>query len=216
MLAKLGSLITALAFPLLCLHCISTDALQIATTLKSTLTAALTSAGIGGVDVKADGRDITLAGKVPTEEVKSKAGETAMLFPGVRTVDNQLVVIGDIKAVQAQLDKILLNKKIEFQVGKNIILPASTPILEEVLSVLTKYPQLSTDIHGHTDNDGDANFNRLLSQARAQAVVDWMTLHSVTRDRMKAAGFGPDKPIAPNTTLEGRAKNRRVEIVAHP
>ena len=216
MLAKLGSLITALAFPLLCLHCISTDGLQIATTLKTTLTAALTSAGISGADVKADGRDITLTGKVPTEEIKSKAGETAMLFPGVRTVDNQLVVIGDIKAVQAQLDKILLNKKIEFQVGKNIILPASTPILEEVLSILTKYPQLSADIHGHTDNDGDANSNRLLSQARAQAVVDWMTQHSISRDRMKAAGFGPDKPIAPNTTLEGRAKNRRVEIVAHP
>ena len=216
MLAKLGSLITAIAFPLLCLHCISTDGFQIATTLRSTLTSALTAAGISGVDVKNDGRDITLNGKVPTEEIKSKAGETAMLFPGVRTVDNQLVVIGDIKVVQAQLDKILLNKKIEFQVGNNIILPASTPILEEVLSILIKYPQLSADIHGHTDNDGDANSNRLLSQARAQAVVDWMNQHSIARDRMKAAGFGPDKPIAPNTTLEGRAKNRRVEIVAHP
>ena len=216
MFAKLGSLITAIAFPLLCLHCISTDGFQIATTLRSTLTAALTAAGISGVDAKADGRDITLTGKVPTEVIKSKAGETAMLVPGVRTVDNQLVVIGDIKVVQAQLDKILLNKKIEFQVGNNIILPASTPILEEVLSILTKYPQLSADIHGHTDNDGDANSNRLLSQARAQAVVDWMTQHSIARDRIKAAGFGPDKPIASNTTLEGRAKNRRVEIVAHP
>lgn len=215
MLAKLGSLIAAVAFPLLCLHCITTDGPQIATLLRGTLGESLKAANISPVDVKADGRDITLSGKVPTEDIKTKAGEIAMAFPGVRTVDNQLVAIGDIKAVQAQLDKILIDKKIEFQTGNSVILPVSTPILQEVLSVLTKAPQLSADIYGHTDNVGDATSNRALSLSRAQAVVDWLSQHGVARERLKASGFGPDKPIAPNTTPEGRAKNRRVEMIAH-
>ncbi len=215
MLAKLGSLIAAIAFPLLCLHCITTDSTEIAATLRGAVNAGLQSAKISGVEVKADGRDITLIGRVPAEDIKIKAGEVALQLPGVRTVENQLVVVGDVKAIQTQLDKILLDKKIEFESGKSLILASSTPVLQEVLSVLTKAPQLSVDIQGHTDNDGDATSNRALSQQRAQAVVEWLIQHGIVRDRMKAAGFGPDKPIASNATLDGRAKNRRVEIIAH-
>ena len=165
--------------------------------------------------VKADGRDITLTGKVPSEDEKSKAGQIAMALPGVRTVDNQLVVGADVKAVQTQLNKILLDKKIEFETSKSAILPSSTPVLEEVLSVLKKAPQLSVSINGHTDNSGDPAANRVLSQQRAQAVVDWLAKSGVAANRMKAAGFGPDKPIATNATPEGRAQNRRVEIIAN-
>jgi OmpA-OmpF porin, OOP family len=215
MLVKLGSLIAAIAFPLLCLNCISGHAPEIAATLRGMVSAGLQSVSINGVDVKADGRDITLTGKVPTEDTKDKAGQVARLLPGVRTVDNQLVVVGDVKAVQTELDKILLDKKIEFESGKSVILATSTPVLQEVLDVLNKAPQLSVTVNGHTDNSGDADANRELSQARAQAVVQWLTQKGIAAARMKSAGFGPDKPIAPNTTPEGRAKNRRVEIIAN-
>lgn len=215
MLAKLGSLLAAIAFPLLCLNCISTDSLQISKTIQTAVSSGLESASIGGVGVKADGRDITLTGKVPSEDEKSKAGQIAMALPGVRTVDNQLVVGADVKAVQTQLNKILLDKKIEFETSKSAILPSSTPVLEEVLSVLKKAPQLSVSINGHTDNSGDPAANRVLSQQRAQAVVDWLAKSGVAANRMKAAGFGPDKPIATNATPEGRAQNRRVEIIAN-
>ena len=215
MLAKLGTLVTAVAFPLLCLHCITSDGQQIADLLRGGLTASLKSANINDVDVKADGRDIILTGRAPSEEIKTKAGQLALTMPGVRTVDNQLVVAPDVKTVQTQLDKILLDKNIEFETSKSVILPVSTPILEEVLSVLNKAPGLSADIFGHTDNQGDPASNRALSQIRAQAVVGWMTQHGIAANRLKATGFGPDKPIAPNTTPEGRAKNRRVEIIAH-
>jgi OOP family OmpA-OmpF porin len=215
MFAKIGSLVAAIAFPLLCLNCISTDSLQIATLLRGTVASSLKAANIGGVDVKADGRDIILNGTVPSEDIKTKAGALAMALPGVRTVDNELVVGGDVKVIQSQLDKILLDKKIEFESGKDVILPASTPVLQQVLDVLTKYPQLSVTINGHTDNSGDAGANRTLSQARAQAVVGWLSQHGVAANRMKAAGFGPDKPIATNATPEGRAQNRRVEIIAN-
>jgi len=215
MLVKLGSLLAAVAFPLLCLHCISTDSTQIATTLRGMVSGGLQSAGINGVDVKADGRDITLTGKVSTEDEKTKAGQLAMLQSGVRTVDNELVVVGDVKAVQTQLDKILLDKKIEFESGKSVILASSTPVLQDVLAVLNKAPQLSVTINGHTDNSGDANANRALSQARAEAVVNWLAQHGIAANRMKAAGFGPDKPIADNSTPAGRAQNRRVEMIAN-
>ena len=215
MLAKLGSFITAVAFPLLCLYCISSDGQQIADLLRGGLTASLKSANINDVDVKADGRDITLTGKAPSEEIKTKAGQLALAMPGVRTIDNQLVVGADVKAIQTQLDKILLDKNIEFETSKNVILPVSTPILEEVLGVLNKAPELSADIFGHTDNQGDPASNRALSQSRAQAVAAWMTQRGIASNRLRSNGFGPDKPIAPNTTPEGRAKNRRVEIIAH-
>lgn len=215
MLVKLGSLIIAVAFPLLCLLCISSNGQQIADLLRGGLTASLKSANINDVEVKADGRDITLTGKVPSEEIKTNAAQLAAAMPGVRTVDNQLTVEAGVKAVQAQLDKILLDKNIEFETAKSVILPVSTPILEEVLSVLKKAPALSADIFGHTDNQGDAAANRALSQSRAQAVADWMTQHGIAAGRLKSSGLGPDKPIASNTSPEGRAKNRRVEIIAH-
>lgn len=96
MLAKIGSLLAAIAFPLLCLNCISTDSLQIATLLRGSVSSGLKAANINGVDVKADGRDIILKGTVPSEDIKTKAGALALALPGVRTVDNELVVSGDI------------------------------------------------------------------------------------------------------------------------
>jgi len=215
MLAKIGSLLAAIAFPLLCLNCISTDSLQIANLLRGTVSSSLKAANINGVDVKADGRDIILNGTVPSEDIKAKAGSLALALPGVRTVDNELLVSGDAKVIQSQLDKILLDKKIEFESNKDFILPVSTPVLQQVFDVLSKYPQLAVTINGHTDNTGDAAANRTLSQARAQAVVAWLSQHGIAASRMKATGFGPDKPIATNANPEGRAQNRRVEIIAN-
>jgi outer membrane protein OmpA-like peptidoglycan-associated protein len=214
MIAKLLAVVSALGFPILCLNCIPTHSLQIASLLQSTVSASLAAAPVRGVTVKADGRDMTLTGRVASEADKTKAYSLAMLIAGVRTVDNQLTVQPEAKIIQTQINQILLSKKIEFETGKNILLPASIPVLTEVLAVLEQAPVLTLEIDGHTDNSGVAADNKVLSQARAQAVVDWLAQHGVAKDRMKAAGFGPDKPLVPNTTLEGRAKNRRVEIVA--
>lgn len=215
MLARIGSFMVACGlFPLLCLHCISTDSLSISKMLQGLVNTGLTGANMAGAQVKADGRDIILTGTVPSEEIKVKAGALAMAMPGVRTVDNQLNIL-ETKAIQADLDKILLNAKIEFESGKAVILPQSTPVLESVLAVVQKAPQLTLAINGHTDNLGDAAANRALSQARAQAVVDWLAQHGISASRAKATGFGPDKPIASNATPAGRAQNRRVELIAN-
>jgi outer membrane protein OmpA-like peptidoglycan-associated protein len=215
MLAKLGALLSVLGFPLLCLNCIGTDSKMIATMLQNIVSTNIMASPISGVDVKADGRDIILTGKVPSEEQKTKAGQLALLTPGVRTVDNELVVVGDAKAINVQISKILLDKKIEFQTNKDVLLPASIPVLKEVLTVLNQAPGLSIRVEGHTDNSGSASDNRVLSQKRAQAVVSWFSQNGIAASRMQAAGFGPDKPIAPNTTADGKAKNRRVEIITN-
>ena len=69
-------------------------------------------------------------------------------------------------------------------------------------------------IEGHTDSTGSAQTNKVLSQKRAEAVKTYLVANrTLPENRIRATGYGPDKPLAPNTTAEGRRKNRRVEIV---
>ena len=68
-------------------------------------------------------------------------------------------------------------------------------------------------MEGHTDNQGSAAANQALSEKRAQAVVAWLTAHGIPATRLSAKGFGQTKPLIDNGTEDGRAKNRRVELV---
>jgi outer membrane protein OmpA-like peptidoglycan-associated protein len=215
MLAKIAGLLAAIALPFLCLQCLSSHAPLIQSAIRGSAVAALESASIKGVEVACDGRDILLKGTVESEAVKLKAGAAAMMLPGVRTVDNQLTVAPTAEAVQTQLNEILLRKKIEFETAKDVILPASTPVLEEALAVLQQAPNLTIAINGHTDSMGVAQRNKDLSARRAKAVANWFQSHGVAAGRLSSAGFGSEKPIDSNDTEAGRAKNRRVEIIAN-
>jgi len=68
-------------------------------------------------------------------------------------------------------------------------------------------------VEGHTDNQGNAAANQALSERRAQAVVAWLSAHGIAASRLSAKGLGQTNPVADNTTEDGRAKNRRVELV---
>ena len=215
----IGVLVGLVAFPWLCYHCVSADGPAIQQTLQRRVWQAETTATIPGVQVGADGREITLTGTVPTEEMRARAGFVAVALPGVRTVDNRLTVVEPpptptAAGVQEQLNRILLEKRIEFETARDVLLPTSLPVLEEVARVLTQAPQLAVAVSGHTDDRGDPDMNRALSDARARAVVGWLTEHGIEQSRLRSAGFGPDRPVAPNTTAEGRARNRRVDITA--
>jgi len=78
---------------------------------------------------------------------------------------------------------------------------------------LKNQPDWKITVEGHTDNIGAKGANQLLSQKRAEAVVAWLGSHEVDRGRLAAAGLGDTKPVQDNATEEGRAKNRRVELV---
>ena len=78
---------------------------------------------------------------------------------------------------------------------------------------MKKNPNLKVAVVGHTDNTGDFNYNLQLSQRRAKAMVDALVKDGVAADRLAAVGVGSLSPVAPNNTPEGRAQNRRVELV---
>ena len=103
---------------------------------------------------------------------------------------------------------------IYFDTGKADIKPESEPILQEIAKLLQQNPELKLYIVGHTDNVGDLTYNIELSQARADAVVTKLVSeYSINAKRLEAQGVGFLAPVASNKTEEGRAKNRRVELV---
>lgn len=102
---------------------------------------------------------------------------------------------------------------VNFEFNKATLTPASTAILDDVVSSLEAFDTITIEIRGHTDNVGGNEYNLRLSQARAESVMNYMAGKGIARDRMRAVGFGEEKPIADNATEEGRAQNRRVEMI---
>jgi len=99
-----------------------------------------------------------------------------------------------------------------FDFNKSTLQPASDAVLQQVADLLVKDKSLKIEIQGHTDNVGGDAYNQALSEARAQAVADWLAKHGVASARLSSRGYGKTKPVADNNNDEGRAKNRRVEI----
>jgi OOP family OmpA-OmpF porin len=102
---------------------------------------------------------------------------------------------------------------INFDTGKSTIKPESKPIINQIVEMLKSNPQLKISVEGHTDNVGNPKSNKTLSDDRAKAVVSEIVAQGIDAKRLSAIGYGQDKPIADNSTEEGRAKNRRVELV---
>jgi outer membrane protein OmpA-like peptidoglycan-associated protein len=102
---------------------------------------------------------------------------------------------------------------INFETGKSEIKPESKPVIDQMVEMMKQNPDLKISIEGHTDNVGTEKSNQTLSESRAKALMNALVSKSVAASRLKSKGWGQTKPIADNTTEEGKAKNRRVEIV---
>ena len=102
---------------------------------------------------------------------------------------------------------------INFDTDKTAMKAESAPIVGEVVKLLTANPTLKLTVEGHTDNAGTPPHNQVLSEGRANAVVGALMAQGIGFDRLAAKGFGQTKPVADNGTEDGRAKNRRVELV---
>jgi outer membrane protein OmpA-like peptidoglycan-associated protein len=105
--------------------------------------------------------------------------------------------------------------EVEFDEGKASIKGTDTTskILQCLADFLTNNQIVTKfEIDGHTDNRGDAAMNQALSEARAQAIVAWLSNHGISQGRVFGKGYGPTKPVAPNDSPENMAKNRRVEF----
>lgn len=103
---------------------------------------------------------------------------------------------------------------IYFDTDQSQLKPESAPALAEIAKLLKSEPSLELYVVGHTDNQGAFDHNIKLSHARAAAVVAALTKKGVAANRLKPFGAGPTSPVAANDTDQGRAKNRRVELVA--
>jgi len=97
--------------------------------------------------------------------------------------------------------------------GTTTLTPESRPTVDSLTTILKAYPSVSVGLEGYTDSTGDATANTKVSLDRAAAVKTLLVGGGVAESRIGTAGYGPDRPVASNDTEEGRAKNRRLELV---
>ena len=101
---------------------------------------------------------------------------------------------------------------VRFETNSSRINSASYPTLDKIFNIAEKCPAASFEISGHTDSDGSKNYNQRLSLKRASSIVAYLKDKGIAAARMKSAGFGESRPIAPNDTEPNKAKNRRIEF----
>ena len=118
------------------------------------------------------------------------------VFPTAKEIKSKLVLEG-----------------IQFASGSSTISAKSYMILDEVVNSLKGYPEVKLTIQGYTDSVGKESTNLRLSQQRAESVMNYFIGKGIDYGRLKAVGFGELNPVANNNTKEGRAKNRRIELV---
>lgn len=112
--------------------------------------------------------------------------------------------------------RLIMPSNITFASSQSAISPSFDDTLNAVAKVMNKYNKTFLNIEGHSDSTGDPSYNMLLSEKRAESVKSYLQQQSVNADRLFVNGFGDTQPIASNSTSQGRAQNRRVEIQIVP
>ncbi|MDX2051064.1 MAG: OmpA family protein [Polyangiaceae bacterium] len=164
------------------------------------LVAALGTSACGGSIVFQDQSAIAIAGTPPAPPAPPPPKVEAPPAPPPR--------------VELRADKIEIKEKIQFDHNASTIQKVSFSLLDEIADVIKKNPQIKKlSIEGHASAEGDAGYNKKLSDARAKAVLAYLTGKGIEASRLTAKGYGAEKPIASNDTDEGKEKNRRVEFI---
>jgi outer membrane protein OmpA-like peptidoglycan-associated protein len=106
---------------------------------------------------------------------------------------------------------------IKFPVGKSTLTPDNFSLMSKVQKAIQSFGQPLVTVEGHTDSTGSTEVNQRLSQERAEAVRAYLVANqTLPSDRISASGYGPDRPLASNATPEGRAVNRRIDVLIKP
>lgn len=121
--------------------------------------------------------------------------------------------VATIKLIPIAAGKAFALRNILFELDQSTLLPESEKELTALLRMLEDNLDLNATIIGHTDNQGGRAYNQRLSEARAAAVLSWLVEHGIQPTRLTSEGRGMDKPVASNDTEEGRALNRRTEVL---
>jgi len=168
--------------------------------------AALGFAGLTGCGGAAVAVPVPVVAPPPMPVVEQVAVAPAPPPPRLTTVCDAVIMPGG---------HLKFPHEVEFDIGKASI--KSTPTTSAIMQCLSDFlgnNKMVTKftVEGHTDNAGDATANMTLSQARADAILGWLTSHGADNGRLAAKGWGPQRPIAPNDSPEHMAQNRRVEF----
>ena len=189
------------------------------------------NAGIGGVQIEVDGNTVTLYGTVATTEDMAVAEAVALSVVGIdMRVENQLTAenavdpenpgpgatTADDIALQNRLSTLLARNPIIFESASSTLAADSIPALDLLANELSLVPGVAVLVAGHTDSDGEEDANLALSQARAESVLAYLVSVGIDGNRLSAQGFGEAFPIADNVSQEGKALNRRIEILVQP
>lgn len=122
--------------------------------------------------------------------------------------------LSDLNAETRDGDTVVtLPENVLFDFDEDTLLPEAEDTLDDLAEAVEYFADAPVRVEGHTDSSGSDAYNQDLSERRAQSVVDHLTGAGVTEDRITAEGFGASRPLADNDTEEGRAQNRRVDVV---
>lgn len=157
-----------------------------------------------------NGTEIKLTGKLSNpEDIQTTQVRFQSLTPVNFRLNTQLSLN---QAEQQIIDAALKNRIIEFESGSAILAASGVQILDEMAVVLKRVRGKKVKILGHTDSSGDADKNIILGQQRADAVKTYLIHKNIPAESLSTEGLGSNKPVADNTTVEGRKKNRRIEF----
>ena len=118
----------------------------------------------------------------------------------------------DIPLKPIEVGETVVLNNIFFDYDEYKLLPSSKVELNRLVNLLKNNPEMEIRIQGHTDSQGDEEYNEKLSENRAKSVYNYLVEHGISKERLSYKGFGESQPIADNDTEEGRAKNRRTEF----
>lgn len=177
----------------------------------------LARSGFNWVELGRRDRTLEMDGVASSESEKAEVGGLAVPLWPWGAVDNRLRVASSqadrqLMACRSSLNQILANETVNFEFGSAAVTSEGRSVLDQLLSVLDDCPESSIRVEAHSDNVGEPDANLTLSQARAESVVTYLQLGGIDADRLSAAGYGESRPVATNSTEEGRAENRRVEF----
>jgi OOP family OmpA-OmpF porin len=118
-----------------------------------------------------------------------------------------------VDAFGCEKDAAIVLRGVNFHTDSDELTEQSLTILDGVAATLLANPEIRVQVAGHTDSQGEDVYNKDLSERRAASVVNYLQGKGVSSDNLNAAGYGEEQPVATNDTAEGRAANRRVELV---
>jgi outer membrane protein OmpA-like peptidoglycan-associated protein len=181
----------------------------------------------GSITVNPAGEVVTTAGEAETRQLKrdlTDASEDLVVALGAEGFDVTDGVLGppkppaptkaEVEELERTLAELIEGKVVEFEFASDQLTPAGIALLDELLVPLVEFSAVPVEIAGHADAQGSPERNLELSRRRAQAVLDYFVSQGEDPERFVAVGYGDTRPIADNSTAEGRQKNRRIEFIA--